>query len=167
MYRKIVTWKPVHALLDAENNLFAIQQEPNQLVSSYYEKFKEIVAVCKNHGGVLGVTPTCMREHLLVSGIGDATDTDLQILQETDKNTYKEICEELEQEYLATLFMLRSDPKRYADMVREIENLYVRDNNMDQYPKTLSQAQHKQWQIFSGVTKTPGQILFNQKYCKA
>ena len=143
MYRKVVTRKPVHALLDAESDLFALRQEQNQSVSSYYEKFKEFVAVCKNHGGTPGVTPTRVRERLLASGIGDPSDTDLSILKMTDENTYKEICEELEQEYLGTLFMIRSDPKRFFDMVREIENLFVRDNNLDQYPKTLVQAQHQ------------------------
>ena len=142
MYKKIVTRKPVHALIDADNDLFSIRQEPNQTLSSYYEKFKEIVAVCKNNSGVPGVTPARLREKLLASGIGKETETDLKIIQQADENVYKEICEELEQEYLATLFMVRSDPKRFADMVREIENLYVRDNNLDQYPKTLSQANH-------------------------
>merc|ERR1712197_244304 len=139
MYKKIVTRKPVHALIDADNDLFSIRQEPNQTLSSYYEKFKEIVAVCKNNSGVPGVTPARLREKLLASGIGKETETDLKIIQQADENVYKEICEELEQEYLATLFMVRSDPKQFADMVREIENLYVRDNNLDQYPKTLSQ----------------------------
>ena len=39
MYKKVVTRKPVHALVDAEADLMSIRQEPNQSVSSYYEKF--------------------------------------------------------------------------------------------------------------------------------
>ena len=143
MYKKVVTRKPIHALVDAETDLMSIRQEPNQSVSSYYEKFKELVAVCKNHGGVPGVTPSRIRERILSSGTGDPSSTDFEILNMLDEDTYKDICEELEQEYLGTLFIVRSDPKRYFELIREIENLFARDNKLDQYPKTLLEAQHQ------------------------
>ena len=39
IYQKHVTKKPVHAFIDAEYALLTLRQEPNQSLSSYYEKF--------------------------------------------------------------------------------------------------------------------------------
>ena len=46
---------------------------------------------------------------------------------------------EAQEEYLAVMLLYKSDPKRYASLMADIENQYTR--GQDGYPSTLSAAQ--------------------------
>ena len=65
IYQKHVTKKPVHAFIDAEYALLTLRQESNQSLSSYYEKFKEVVQVYQNLGGEAGASTGRISEKLI------------------------------------------------------------------------------------------------------
>ena len=133
LYQKNVVKKPVHAIIDAETELLNIRQEPNQSLASYYEKFKEVVQVYEqNNGEQPGISTARVNEKLITNGVTDpdfATDDERKKAQD-----------DVTQEYLACLFMLRSDPNKYAELVTDIENRYARSSKFDEYPKTLVEA---------------------------
>ena len=56
------------------------------------------------------------------------------------ESMYQAAQEFLTDEFLAVLFITNSDQNRYGDLLRDLENRYARNNNFDEFPKSLIEA---------------------------
>ena len=93
--------------------------------SDYLEKLRELVEVYEHLGGEPGCSEVRVNAQLIDPEMADADEIrDAKI--------------EAREEYLAVTLLFKSDPKRYANLVADIENQYTR--GQDGYPSTLSAA---------------------------
>ena len=93
--------------------------------SDYLEKLRDLVEVYEHLGGEPG-TSKARVDSLLI-------DPDL-----VDVDKRQEARIKAREEYLAVLLLTKSDPKRYATLVTDVENAYTRGQNG--YPTTVSGA---------------------------
>ena len=93
--------------------------------SDYLEKLRDLVEVYEHLGGEPG-TSKARVDSLLI-------DPDL-----ADEDERQEAKTKAREEYLAVLLLTKSDPKRYATLVTNVENAYTRGQNG--YPTTVSGA---------------------------
>ena len=119
---------PVHTLIDAEVGVLALRQR-NMANNEYYEKFKDLVTNSERLGGEIGVQTDRVNE--ILQDIATDPDAPTDNEREAARSQAKD-------EYLAILFLLNSDKKRYGNLMRDIENEYTRGT--DSYPTTLSAA---------------------------
>ena len=97
--------------------------------NTFLDKFKGLVERYEYHGGEPG-----MQQARINAQLED-------IAANTNNPTVVEVAEAkaiAREEYLAILFIQKSDPKRYGQLVLELENNHTCSAN--QYPTTMEQA---------------------------
>ena len=95
--------------------------------SEYLEKFKGLVEVCEHFGGQPGITEARVAEALEEEAVHTDNPTEAELAAANQK---------ARETYLATLFLVKSDPRRYGALVADLENDHTR--GMDGYPTMLS-----------------------------
>jgi hypothetical protein len=99
-------------------------------MSSYYDKFKDLVSNTERLGSNIGNHSSHVNTILqaipeIAAGGREATEAERTQAQETVKD-----------QYLAVMFLINSDKKRYGALVQDIENEYKRGS--DTYPTSLT-----------------------------
>ena len=124
-YHRATRRKDTHALLEAELALHKFRQTERMSNSDYLEKLRELVEVYEHLGGEPGCSEVRVNARLV--------DPEM-----ADEDEIREAKIEAREEYLAVTLLFKSDPRRYANLVADIENQYTR--GQDGYPSTLSAA---------------------------
>jgi hypothetical protein len=119
---------PLHSLWDAENHVFKFQQR-NLANNEYYDKFKDLVANAERLGSDMGAHSA--RVEAILQEV--AVDPDMPTAAETTQAR-----ERAKDEFLAVMFIMNCDRRRYGTLVRDIENEFTRGTNT--YPTTLNTA---------------------------
>ena len=115
-------------LLDAERSVMNFRQ--NALPDSeYYQSFKDKIETADQLGAAIGEKPDLIAAKLGTVAADPDFPTDAE--RATAASAVKDA-------YLARLFLINSDKKRYASLIRDIENDFTRGN--DTYPDSLSSA---------------------------
>jgi hypothetical protein len=115
-------------LIEAERAVMNYKQ--NSLSDSeYYETFKDKVATADRLGAAIGEHPTRVQERLVEVAMDENNPT------EDERRT---ATQEAKDKYLARLFLVNSDKKRYGSLIRDIRNDFTR--GQDTYPDTLTGA---------------------------
>jgi len=91
--------------------------------SEYYETFKDQVATANRLGAAIGEQQQCIRERLAEFALNKDDPTAAELTQATTN---------VQEKFLACLFLLNSDKKRYSNLVHDINNDYTR--GMTQIP---------------------------------
>ena len=107
----------------------SFRQGDNMSNNTFLDKFKGLVERYEYHGGEPG-----MQQARINAQLED-------IMADTNNPTVVEVAEAnatAREEYLAVLFIQKSDPQRYGQLVLELENNHTR--GADQYPTTIEQA---------------------------
>ena len=125
LYQRATRRQETHALIEAEVTLMRFRQYERMSNSDYLEKLRDLVEVYEHLGGEPG-TSKARVDSLLI-------DPDL-----ADEDERQEAKTKAREEYLAVLLLTKSDPKRYATLVTDVENAYTR--GQDGYPTTVSGA---------------------------
>ena len=128
MSQKQTRKDPDHAVVDADIMLYRFTQN-NLADNSYYEKFKDLVQTVESLGGEIGCQAERVFEHLKKT----AADPNNPTPDETE--AARLIAKD---RYLAILFLVNSDRRRYGGLVRDITNQHTRGVNG--YPDSLSAA---------------------------
>ena len=104
----------------------SFRQGDNMSNNTFLDKFKGLVERYEYHGGEPGVQQARINAQLE------------DIMADTNNPTVIEVAEAkatAREEYLAVLFIRKSDPKRYGQLVLELENNHT--HRADQYPTTM------------------------------
>ena len=125
LYQRATRRQETHALIEAETALMRFRQSERMSNSDYLEKLRDLVEVYEHLGGEPGISKARV-DTLLVDP--EIADDDERIEAKTKAR----------EEYIAVLLLTKSDPKRYATLVTEVENAYTRGQNG--YPTTVSGA---------------------------
>ena len=125
LYQRATRRQETHALIEAEVTLMWFRQSERMSNSDYLEKLRDLVKVYEHLGGEPG-TSKARVDSLMI-------DPDL-----ADEDERQEAKTKAREEYLAVLLLTKSDPKRYATLVTDVENAYTRGQNG--YPTTVSGA---------------------------
>ena len=125
LYHHATRRKDTHALLEAELALHKFQQTKRMSNSNYLEKLRELVEVYEHLGGEPGCSEVRVNSWLIDPEMADADE-----IRDTKMGA--------REEYLAIMLLFKSDPKRYANLVADIENQHTW--GQDGYPITLSTA---------------------------
>ena len=105
--------------------------------SDYLEKLRDLVEVYEHLGGEPGTLKARVNSLLI--------DPDL-----ADKDERQEAKIKAREEYLAVLLLTKSDPKRYATLVTDVENAYTHGQNG--YPIVEFRAYCLQFLFFNTST---------------
>ena len=130
IYSRATTRNPTHSLVDAQAALYTFRQKDNMSNHDFLQKFKGLVEVVEHLGGTLGVDEGRVSEFL--------NDPD-----NANANEIVEATARARDDYLACLFITKSDPKRYGNLIADLENDYTRGigaRGDGGYPDTLSKA---------------------------
>ena len=125
LYHRATRRKDTHALLEAELALHKFRQTEQMSNSDYLEKLRELTEVYEHLGGEPGCSEARVNARLIDPEMADADEIH-------DAKT------EAREEYLAVMLLFKSDPKRYANLVADLENQHTR--GQDGYPSILSAA---------------------------
>ena len=125
LYQRATRRQETHALIEAETALMRFHQSEHMSNSDYLEKLWDLVEVYEHQGGEPRISKARV-DTLLV---------DPELADDDERTEAKTKAKE---EYLAVLLLTKSDPKRYATLVTEVENAYTRGQNG--YPTTVSGA---------------------------
>ena len=129
LYTGSTTKKTTQSLQEAEESLMSFRQGDNMSNNTFLDKFKGLVERYEYHGGESG-----MQQARINAQLED-------IMADTNNPTVVEVAEAkatAREEYLAALFIRKSDPKRYGQLVLELENNHT--HGADQYPTTMERA---------------------------
>jgi hypothetical protein len=119
-----------HALLEAEIRVFTFKQGKHMSNHDDYERFKDNVTTLERLGGEIG----CQAERikaLIEASSSSSSSLVTSVGRERAKTQAKD-------RYLAVLFLINCDQRRYGSLLRDIENEYTRGTNT--YPLTLNSA---------------------------
>ena len=125
MHNKATTKQITHSYAEAEADLIRFRQTEKMSNSDYLEKFRGLISVYEHCGGEPGVTSA------RIKSFEDPAEPDADKAERDARAKAKN-------EYIAVSFLLKSDPKRYAQLVRDLQNDYTR--GISGYPTTLTEA---------------------------
>ena len=125
MHGKATSKQVTHSYAEAESDFVRFKQTEKMTNSDYLEKFKGLIAVYEHCGGEPGITASRIKLFL------DTSEPD------ADK-AEREARAKARNEYIAVTFLLKSDGKRYGQLLRDLQNDYTR--GLAGYPTTLSEA---------------------------
>jgi hypothetical protein len=115
-------------LIEAERAV--MNYKPNSLSNSeYYETFKDKEATADRLGAGIGEHPTRVQERLVEVAMDENNPTEDECWTAT---------QEAKDKYLAWLFLVNSDKKRYGSLIRDIQNNFT--HGQDTCPDTLTGA---------------------------
>ena len=123
LYQWATRRKDTHALIEVETALMRFRQSECMSNSDYLEKLRDLVEVYEHLGGDPGTSSARINARVM----------DLEDLEEREAAKV-----DAREEYIAVLLLTKSDPKRYASLVADIENQHTR--GQDVYPTTVSGA---------------------------
>ena len=112
LYHRATRRKDTHALLEAELALHKFRQTEWMSNSDDLEKLRELVEVYEHLGGEPGCSEARVNARLINPKMADA-----------DK--IRDAKTEAREEYLAVMLLFKSDPKRYANLVADLENQHT------------------------------------------
>eukprot|EP00956_Cyclotella_meneghiniana_P038953 scaffold162906_cov46-Cyclotella_meneghiniana.AAC.1 len=129
------------SLVEHDLDLYLNYQKADQDLSTFHKLFKARCEVINTFGGQAGYHPTLLLKHrrrILVAEcqpIPPATELLLsQLTRAQNDAAMHAACEE----YKASLFIKMSNEQRYGVVKRELDNMYLFDQ--DAYPQTLEKA---------------------------
>ena len=120
---------PIHNIVDNEKTVLNFKQGRGMSDNDYYQRFQDAVDVTERAGGAVGV----QEDRIIAELEHVALDPDVPTEEERTRAT--QIARD---KYLAVLFLLNSDKRRYGALITNISNEFVRGN--DTYPTTLTGA---------------------------
>ena len=120
---------PIHNIVDNEKTVLNFKQGRGMSDNDYYQRFQDAVDVTERAGGAVGV----QEDRIIAELEHVALDPDVPTEEEWTRAT--QIARD---KYLAVLFLLNSDKRRYGTLITNISNKFVRGN--DTYPTTLTGA---------------------------
>ena len=129
LYTGATTKKDAVSLQEAEEALFHFKQGEHMSNHEYLEKFRDIVKWVEHHGGEPGCQDSRVNPILQWTAMDPTTPT-------TDEINKARV--RVRNEYLGILFIRKSDPKRYGQLVAELQNNHT--CGADQYPQTLTRG---------------------------
>ena len=115
-----------HALHEAKKTFHLLYQPRHMTVPAYLEVFQNTVDVIGHIGGIIGIEP----------GMKKAYNIKLDRDEDTELTPEEELV--VQDQYLATAFILSSDRTRYGKLIENLENDYLQSR--DHYPTTLTAA---------------------------
>ncbi|GAX19421.1 hypothetical protein FisN_4Lu403 [Fistulifera solaris] len=118
-----------HSWVTVEGKLRECKQTKYMSNHEYYEKFKECVANAERLGTEVGYSERRVQQELDESAAdgGNPTEEELSAAKKKVKESF-----------LAVMFLVNSDQRRYGELLRNIENDYTLGTQ--KYPSTLSAA---------------------------
>ena len=129
LYTGATTKKPTESLQEFEEGLLEFRQGKNMTNSNYLDKFRSLVEQVEHHGSEIGCTPGQIQTQLTITAANPVHPTAIETSHAKTVVT---------EEYLAVLFLRKSDPKQYGSLLSELQNNDTRGTN--QYPMTISHA---------------------------
>ena len=120
---------PIHNIVDNEKTVLNFKQGRRMSDNDYYQRFQDAVDVTEHAGGAVGV----QEDRIIAELEHVALDPDVPTEEERTRAT--QIARD---KYLAVLFLLNSDKRRYGALITNISNEFVCGN--DTYPTTLTGA---------------------------
>ena len=127
LFSGATTRKNVHSKIDAATALYKFKQGDQMTNSEYLEKLKGLVEVFEHFGGQPGIEQDRIDAHITAADAANPTDAEIAAAKVLARD-----------EYMASMLLIKSDPKRYGALTADIENNHTRGN--DTYPSTLSRA---------------------------
>jgi Reverse transcriptase (RNA-dependent DNA polymerase)/Zinc knuckle len=111
-------------------------QESNETNQAYMDRFNNVVAVVEQTGGELGRNPGIERFIAEERGFNyDAAPGDANAMNADEAEAVREDAKKL---YLATIFLMNADRRRYKELQVVTQNDYTRGHN--NYPRTVLAA---------------------------
>lgn len=110
--------------------LYTFRQGQSMSNEAFLEKFKTLTEVADDHGADVGIFPAAVRAKLAE-----------QMASDPDAPTPEELKAAkavVKQEYLAVAYLSATNYDRYGDLLKDLENDYVKGHN--NYPKTVTDA---------------------------
>jgi hypothetical protein len=127
MYSGVTTKCPKHTLIDVQTKLFTFHQSSQMPNAEYLRSFRGLVDAIKFLGGDVGVKYSRIMEYLE------------PIQQDPDDPAeWAAVKATVREKYLATLFIVKSDSKRYGALIATLQNDFI--SGHDRYPNTLNAA---------------------------
>ena len=120
---------PIHNIVDNEKTVLNFKQGCGMSDNDYYQRFQDAVDVAEHAGEAVGV-----QEDRIIAELEHVT-IDADVPTEEERTRATQIARD---KYLAVLFLLNSDKRRYGALITNISNKFVRGN--DTYPTTLTGA---------------------------
>lgn len=157
------------AIADALLDLVSNFQRPNMPLTSFYQTFKNKIAVIEHQGGDIGVHPALVHDILYENGKKDLSDKILtnkrSTLTDDEWSDYDDAKEQARELFLAKVFLRTVNRRRYGSLITELENDQHR--GLDVLPKTITEAyelcQHDKRTYMSTDTGSETGLLFAQE----
>lgn len=118
------------SLDDAHSSLCAYRQQADEPILTYLHNFKNKVDVLEHYGGSYGVDPGLLKAAALLPGCPPAPTPG-----QPHSPAYMRFTRNRS---LGIAFIKRADPKRFSQMLADLENNFSR--GLDQYPADLTSA---------------------------
>ena len=119
---------PTHSLHLSKRQLYMLNQGQDS-TPDYYDRFKISVDVLEAMDGIIGSDPLLLKQQYKKKKLDPLTASVSEI---------KEVKEDARDEYLAIMFILGADRRRFGKYIEDLENDYLQGK--DHYPKTLVAA---------------------------
>jgi Reverse transcriptase (RNA-dependent DNA polymerase)/Zinc knuckle len=127
----------VHSIAENMGKVWRCIQESHETNQAYLDRFTNVVAVVEQTGGELGHNPGV--ERFLANERG----LDYDVMDADDAAAVRDDAKEL---FLATIFLLNADRRRYKELQLVTQNDYTRGTN--KYPRTMVGA----YELLNGYT---------------
>lgn len=125
LYQRSMNRQATHTLHDAQESFFKFRQGEKMTNSDYLERFKSLVEVLEHQGEEIGNSQTRVNSFL--------NDPEY-----ANGNQIEQAQAQAREEYLAVALILKSDKRRYGDLVTDLVNEHTR--GLEGYPDTISKA---------------------------
>ena len=120
LYTGSTTKKTTQSIQEAEESLMSFRQRDNMSNNTFLDKFKGLVERYEYHSGEPGMQQARINAQLEDIAANTNNPTVVEVVEA--KATARE-------EYLAILFIQKSNPKRYGQLVLELEHNHTRGTN--------------------------------------
>jgi hypothetical protein len=121
---------PTAVLIAEHQSILSFRQDDHMGNATYYDRFTTRVEVARQ-AGVCYYTPTLLKDKAATLKLGD-----YDLLADDVK---KKVIDQVEQEYLAYLFMTNSSNKLHSQLKKDVANDYSKGNT-EAYPTDIHKA---------------------------
>jgi hypothetical protein len=127
MYIGVTTKRPKHTLIDVQNKLFTFWQSNRMSNAEYLHSFHGLMHAIEFLSRDFGVDESWITWHL-------------KLIQQDPDDAAKWAAAKaaVQEQYLGTLFMIKSDAKRYGALIATLQNDFISRHNC--YPNTFNAA---------------------------
>jgi hypothetical protein len=134
------------AMYTATKKFFNYRQGPKETEAEYMANFKDLLDAIIYYGGSLGEDPVLVRAELVKLGydmdsydtMNDTIRAKLQLDFEPGSAPYVAAAKVAQEKFVAVSFLMSSDPRRYKQLLIELENDHSKGTG--NYPTTLTAA---------------------------